>query len=148
MIYCEGQLYSNKYFMPKAFFIYTYDHKYCALSGLLQIFIFELVQYTFYQYLFLSTLIPSALHSSGRISSISAFCSVLAISSSAIFIYQTTNDAINLTPISERIGTFPKMTILSVQIQGYIARLFSIQINRKICITIIKTVIKTSFHCV
>ena len=117
-------------------------------SGLLQIFIFELVQYASYQYLFLSSLIPSAFRSSGRISSISAFCSVLAISSSVIFIYQTTNDAINLTPISERIGTFPKMTILSVQIQGYIARLFSIQINRKIFITIIKTVIKTSFNCV
>jgi hypothetical protein len=53
---------------------------------------------------------------------------------SAIFIYQTTNDAINLRPISERISTFPKMTILSVQIQGNFARLFSIEINRKIFI--------------
>ena len=53
-----------------------------------------------------------------------------------IFIYQTTNDAINLRKISERISTFPNMTILSVQIQGYFARLFSIEINRKIFITI------------
>jgi hypothetical protein len=48
--------------------------------------------------------------------------SSLAISSFAIFIYQTTHDAINLSPISVRISTFPKMTI-----QGYIARLFSIE---------------------
>ena len=101
---------------------------------LLQIFIFELVQYTF--------CCLSALRSSGRISSNSAFCSSLAISSSAIFIYQTTNDVINLRPIPERINsTFPKMTILSVQIQGYIARLFSIKINRKIFITILHFII-------
>jgi hypothetical protein len=44
-------------------------------------------------------------------------------------IYQATNDEINLRTISERIGTFPKMTILSVQIQGYIARLYSMERN-------------------
>jgi hypothetical protein len=70
---------------------------------------------------------PSALRSFGRISSNSAFCSSLAISSSVVFIYQATNDAINVRPVSERISTFPKMTILSVQIQGYIAQLFSIE---------------------
>jgi hypothetical protein len=44
----------------------------------------------------LSTLIPSALYSCGIMSLTSAFCSSLAISSPAIFIYQMTNDAINL----------------------------------------------------
>jgi hypothetical protein len=81
-------------------------------------------------------LIPSALRSSGRISLYSAFCSSMAISSPAILIYQMTNDAIIVRPISEPIGTFRKMTILSVQIQEYIARLVSIEINRKICITL------------
>jgi hypothetical protein len=38
---------------------------------------------------------------------------------------KSTNDAINLRHISEHISSFPKMTKLSVQIQGYIARLFS-----------------------
>jgi hypothetical protein len=42
-------------------------------------------------------------------------------------------DTINLRHISEHISSFPKMTKLSVQIQGYIARLFSIEIG-KICI--------------
>ena len=63
---------------------------------------------------------------SSRICSNSAFCSSLAISSSAIFIYQTINDAINLRSISERISTFPKMTILSMQM------IISIEFNRKI----------------
>jgi hypothetical protein len=53
-----------------------------------------------------------------------------------LLLFKTTNDTINLRPISERISTFLKMTILSVQIQGYIARLFSIENDRKIFITI------------
>jgi hypothetical protein len=40
-----------------------------------------------------------SLRSSGRISSKSAFYSSLTKSSSAIFIFQMTNDAINLRPI-------------------------------------------------
>jgi hypothetical protein len=51
---------------------------------------------------------------------------------------KSTNDAINLRHISEHISSLPKMTILSVQIQGYIARLFSIEINRKIFIIKLK----------
>jgi hypothetical protein len=77
-----------------------------------------------------------SLRSSGRISSKSAFYSSLTKSSSAIFIFQMTNDAINLRPILECISTFPKMTILNVLIQGYIAWSFSIEINRKIFIII------------
>ena len=77
-----------------------------------------------------------SLRSFGRISSKSAFYSSLTKSSSAIFIFQMTNDAINLRPILERISTFPKMTILNVLIQGYIAWSFSIEINRKIFIII------------
>jgi hypothetical protein len=69
-------LYSNKYLMPKAFYLnIVYFIIFKWNIELLQIFIFELVQYTFF--------------------------------------------------------------ILSVQIHGYIARLFSIEINRKIFITII-----------
>jgi hypothetical protein len=58
-----------------------------------------------------------SLRSSGRISSKSAFYSSLTKSSSAIFIFQMTNDAINLRPILERISTFPKMTILNALVQ-------------------------------
>ena len=108
-------------------------------------FIFELVQYKFYQYFFFKNIIdyfsslqPSLpakydLYNSKNLDTLYFMFYLTLIN---IFIYQTTNDAINLRKISERISTFPNMTILSVQIQGYFARLFSIEINRKIFITI------------
>jgi hypothetical protein len=55
-----------------------------------------------------------SLRSSGRISSKSAFYSSLTKSSSAIFIFQMTNDAINLRPILERSTDFKELSPCSV----------------------------------
>ena len=79
------------------------------------------MQYTFYQYFFfegggeindyfssIQLFLPAkynlyinavGIAFFGRISSSYAFCSSMSISSSVIFIYQTTNDAINVRPI-------------------------------------------------
>ena len=150
--------------MPKTFFYINMVYFIIIKWNIELLFIFELVQYTFYQCFFRGGehnwlfFFSSAIFASKiwlvYSKNLDIYCisySILLLSFPVLlsqahiwlhfvhvqckyslrmcvtfFIYQSTNDAINLRPISERISTFPKITILSVQIQWFIAWLFSI----------------------
>ena len=89
VLYTELYFKSNKYFMPKAFYIKNIMY-FIIFWWNIELHLNQCNIHFINIFVCLSTLIPSALRSSGRI-----FSNYVVCSSLAIFIYQMTNDAIN-----------------------------------------------------